>query len=71
MRYFKFFASVFFYTLILLFIFPSKIYAYIDPGTGSYIFQMILGVVLGGLFAAGIFWRKIKAFFKNLFSKKK
>ncbi|HUW30914.1 MAG TPA: hypothetical protein VM223_04825 [Planctomycetota bacterium] len=35
--------------------------AYIDPGTGSYIFQILIASVLGGLFALKIFWKNIKA----------
>jgi predicted membrane protein len=57
--------------LVLLFFtfFTKKAYAYLDPGTGSYIFQMIIAFVIGGLFAIKLFWAKIALFFKNLFSK--
>ena len=50
-------------------VFPLKAYAYLDPGTGSYIFQLIIAALLGGLFAGRLFWNKIKIFLKNLFSK--
>jgi hypothetical protein len=43
-------------------------YAYLDPGTGSYLIQVLIGVILGGLYALKIFWTKIKLFFKK-FSK--
>ncbi len=49
--------------------FPPKAYAYIDPGTGSYILQLILGAFLAGLFVVKLLWNKIKSFFKNLFSR--
>lgn len=52
-------------------IFPQKAYAYLDPGTGSYILQLIIAVSLGGLFAVKLFWNRIKIFFKNLFSRGK
>lgn len=39
---------------------------YIDPGSGSMIIQMLIGMAV----AAGVFFRKIKFFFLNLFSKK-
>ena len=42
--------------------------AYIDPGTGSLIIQVLIGAVAGGLIAAKIFWTRIKRFFKGLFS---
>jgi hypothetical protein len=49
--------------------FPQKAHAYIDPGTGSYILQMILAGLLGATFAIKIFWKRIKNFFINLFLK--
>ena len=50
-------------------IFTQKAYAYLDSGTGSYIFQLIIAAVIGGLFAVKLFWTKIILFFKKLFSK--
>ena len=50
--------------------FTPAAYAYLDPGTGSYIFQMFIGVLVGGAFVIKLFWNKIISFFKNLFSKK-
>ena len=44
-------------------------FAYLDPGTGSYILQLIIGALIGGLFAVKLFWNQIRAFFKNRFSK--
>lgn len=56
--------------LVALFhmIFPIKSYAYLDPGTGSYFLQLAIAALLGGLYAIKLFWKKIKAFFKNIFS---
>jgi hypothetical protein len=42
-------------------------YGYLDPGTGSYILQLLVGGLLGGLFAIGVFWKKVVAFVKRLF----
>lgn len=47
--------------------YPQDAYAYLDPGTGSYLIQMLLAALLGGLFAIKIFWRRIIDFFKKLF----
>jgi hypothetical protein len=44
--------------------------AYLDPGTGSYVFQVLVAAVIGGLFAIKMFWQRIKHFFGNLFSKR-
>ena len=60
--------------IIIIFIclvLPEKTQAYLDPGTGSYIFQLIIGALLGGLFMTKIFFRNIKLFFINLFVKTK
>jgi hypothetical protein len=46
-------------------------YGYLDPGTGSYILQLLLGGLLGGLFAIGLFWKKVIAFIKRMFSPRK
>lgn len=48
-----------------------KVCAYLDPGTGSFIIQLILGVLFGSLLAIKLFWISIKGFFKKLFSIKR
>jgi len=45
-------------------------HAYIDPGTGSYVLQIIIGVALGAAFAVKVFWLRIKGFFGSLVSRK-
>ena len=37
--------------------------AYLDPGTGSFIFQTIIAMVVGSLFALKTYWQRIKAMF--------
>ena len=44
-------------------------YAYLDPGTGSYIIQLLIAAFVGIGFAVRLFWSRIKSFFKNKFSK--
>jgi hypothetical protein len=44
--------------------------AYIDPGTGSFIIQIVIAAFVGCSFAIKIFWSRIKTFFRNLFCKK-
>jgi len=48
-----------------------KALAYIDPGSGSYLLQLMMAAALGGAFAIKVFSGKIKIFLSNLFSKKK
>ncbi|MFP4055317.1 MAG: hypothetical protein ACLF0G_00435 [Candidatus Brocadiia bacterium] len=43
--------------------------AYIDPGTGSYILQIVLACAVGSAFAVKMFWRRIKLFVLGLFAK--
>jgi len=64
-----------FVALILLvvfsLVFPSTSYAYLDPGSGSFLLQMIIAGLIAASFAIKTFWRNIKNFFTNLFKKKK
>ena len=46
---------------------PLTLSAYIDPGTGSYILQLLIAAFLGISLSLKIFWKKIK----RLFSSKK
>ena len=54
------------FTLFLLYFgvvaVPSA-YAYIDPGSGSFIFQVLIGGLLAGAVAVKHFWRRIASFF--------
>lgn len=59
------------YSSLLLFLFLSYwCFGYIDPGTGSYVIQVILAVFVGASIGIKVFWSKIKTFFGKLFSKK-
>lgn len=56
---------IFLLTLYLLFAKPA--YAYLDPGTGSYIIQIIIATMIGGTVAFRNSFGKIKEYFtKNL-----
>ncbi len=48
---------------------PQDAHAYVDPGTGSYIFQIIVAALFGGLFMLRIFWARITGFFGKRFSR--
>lgn len=49
--------------------FPVDALAYLDPGTGSYVLQMVIAGVLGAAFAIKMSWFRIKRFFAGLFSR--
>ena len=36
---------------------------YLDPGSGSFLLQILLAALLGGAFAIKIYWKKIKVLF--------
>ena len=38
----------------------SNAYAYLDPGTGSIIAQMLIGTLVGAGLAIKIYWQRIK-----------
>ena len=62
--------TIFIFTMALLSV-TVDAYAYIDPGTGSYILQIVLAFFLGALFALKMFWKNVKGFVVNLFSRGK
>ena len=49
---------------------PQTTYAYLDPGTGSYVIQVVLAAMVGLAYTIKIYWTNLKEFFLNLFSKK-
>ena len=57
--------------LILLFpaIAPPPAYAYLDPGSGSFILQMIIAGFVTSMFVIKMYWEKTKNFMKKLFFK--
>ncbi len=59
-----------FLNIIAILLVVTNAYAYLDPGTGSFILQAIIGF-LAALSAGFLYyWTKIKNFFLNVFKKK-
>ncbi len=44
---------------------PGRSAAYLNPGTGSYLFQLALALVLGGGFTLRVYWKRIRAWFRR------
>ncbi len=42
-------------------------FAYLDPGSGSYLLQLLIAGVMGGLLMLRIYWSKVLGFFKGIF----
>jgi hypothetical protein len=51
--------------ILLLLLCNQDAYAYLDPGTGSYIFQLLTATFLGAVFAIKVYWQKIVQLFKK------
>jgi|TARA_B100001971_G_scaffold153569_1_gene142831 hypothetical protein len=55
---------------IVFILFTSESYAYLDPGTGSIILQVIIGFIAATVATISIYWNKFKLFISKLFKKK-
>jgi hypothetical protein len=66
----KKYLDLIFILVICSVIFPFTAHAYLDPGTGSLLIQLIIASFVGASFAIKVWWGKIKFFFVSLFSKK-
>ena len=56
------------FTLFLLYfgvVAAPSAHAYIDPGSGSFIFQVLIGGLLAGAVAVKHFWKRITSFFSR------
>lgn len=45
-------------------------HAYIDPQSGSYIFQVIIGALVGAVVSVKVFWHRIVGLFGKVRSRK-
>jgi ABC-type Na+ efflux pump permease subunit len=48
--------------LLALLLVALPVEAYLDPGTGSYVFQMVAAVVVSVGFMVKTYWRQLRAF---------
>jgi len=44
---------------------PPPVYAYVDPGSGSYILQVIIAGIAAASLSLRLFWTRIKALFSR------
>ena len=51
------------FAALLLGVATSTAYAYLDPGTGSIILQVLLGGVAGVMLAGKLYWQKFLSLF--------
>ena len=57
--------------LVFLFSLPKISYAYVDPGTGSYIFQMVIAGFFAIIFFFKSGFKKVRAVLESIFAGKK
>jgi hypothetical protein len=48
----------------------ASAYAYLDPGTGSFVLQMLLGGIAGAMVVARLWWEKVKLAAASVFHRK-
>jgi len=56
--------------LFLLFFLQTPAYAYIDPGTGSFLVQWLIALFVSGFFVLKLYWQRFKNFFRKEGAKK-
>jgi hypothetical protein len=54
-----------------VFLLVRPAYGYVDPGTGSYVLQTLLGLFVALAFTLKIYWRHVAGFFRSRFSRKR
>lgn len=53
------------YTATCVIILAEPAYAYVDPGTGSMMLQMLIAGAAAGATTIGLYWSKLKAFIRR------
>jgi len=56
---------MFLFFLLLFLILPQPTYAYLDPGTGSYLIQILIAAFVGSSYFIASSWSKIKFFLRK------
>jgi hypothetical protein len=65
MRHLKCLVDALVFVSLLLFASTSAAHAYVDPGTGSYVVQLLIAAIAGLAFALRIYWGRIKGLFSR------
>lgn len=51
--------------MLFVLVAAADAHAYIDPGTGSYLLQILIAGLLGAAFALKLTWTRLKVFFSG------
>ena len=49
----------------------QEAHAYLDPGTGSFMLQMLIAALVGGTYALKIYWKRIRGVMSRVFKSKR
>lgn len=63
------FLDILFIFVVISVVAVKNVHAYIDPGSGSYILQIIAAGVLSSIFIIKKFWRNISQFISSFLKK--
>ncbi|RJP81883.1 MAG: hypothetical protein C4522_03910 [Desulfobacteraceae bacterium] len=58
-----------FVTVVCLTGFAAPAFAYLDPGAGSFVLQMLIAGIMGTLFTVKMYWSRLKTFFASMLGK--
>lgn len=56
--------------ILVAIVFPRPAWAYLDPGAGSYLLQIAIGLFLGGLWGLKMGWRRFRDAVSNRFARR-
>ena len=51
--------------ILILLLLPSPAWAYIDPGAGSYLYQILIASWLVGVYTLRRYWHQIRSWFSR------
>lgn len=49
--------------ILLIVVFPRDVHAYLDPGTGSMVFQAVVAGIAAAAYAVRSYWSSIRTWF--------
>jgi hypothetical protein len=56
--------------VLVLLLGPVSARAYVDPGTGSYMLQLLLAGLFGAALTVKVYWRRLGTLFQGLFTRR-
>ena len=52
-------------------VYAASAWAYVDPGAGSYFFQVLISFLLAAVFVGKVYWKNLKDFIRNKLTRRK